>query len=510
MNKSSGRQESLWMATSSVPTVESLGANMSVDTCVVGAGISGLSVAYQLSRMGQTVAVLEDGTIGSGETGRTTAHLSNAIDDRYREIERLHGARGAFLAADSHTRAIDEIERICGDEGIECDFERHDGYLFTPDGTSVDLLREELDAARRAGLADVTMQDRAPIPSFDTGPCLRFPRQGQFHPMKYLLGLARVIQRNGGKIFCDTHVDEISGGREGYLKTRAGHVVIAQSIVVATNTPINDRVAIHTKQAPYRSYVIGAAIPTGAVARGLYWDTLDPYHYVRFESLPGDAEMEMLIVGGEDHKTAQAENPEGRFGALEQWTRARFPEISGIRFRWSGQVMEPVDGIAFIGRNPMDEENVYIATGDSGQGMTHGTIAGILIRDLILGTTNEWSCLYEPSRKSLRSIPTFLRENLNVAAKYADWVTPTEVSSPDEIPRDSGAVLREGLNRVAVYRDNEGNCHRYAAVCPHLACVVGWNPVEKSWDCPCHGSRFDRFGKVLNGPANSDLKRLGP
>jgi nitrite reductase/ring-hydroxylating ferredoxin subunit len=266
-------------------------------------------------------------------------------------------------------------------------------------------------------------------------------------------------------------------------------------------------VAIHTKQAPYRSYVIGARVGRGSVPHVLLWDTPDPYHYVRVQRAQAGARFDYLIVGGEDHKTGQDDQGAAvRFGRLEAWTRRRFPQMAGVEFRWSGQVMEPVDGMAFIGRNPGDRANVLIATGDSGNGMTHGTIAGILLTDLIAGRDNEWATLYDPARLRVGAVGEFAHENLNVAAQYAAHVTGGEVSSVEDIVAGSGAVLRRGVRKVAVYRDDEGTLHERSAVCTHLGCVVRWNDLEKSWDCPCHGSRFDPTdGHVLNGPASSAL-----
>jgi Rieske Fe-S protein len=272
---------------------------------------------------------------------------------------------------------------------------------------------------------------------------------------------------------------------------------------VATNTPVNDLFAIHTKQAAYLTYVMGARVPRGSVTKALYWDTPDPYHYVRIES-SGAEKHDILIVGGEDHKSGQADDAGERFARLESWTRTRFPMIESIEYRWSGEVLEPIDGMAFIGHNPLDKDNVYIATGDSGNGMTHGTIAGILLTELIMGRESEWAPLYDPSRKTLRALPEFAKENINVAEQYADWVRPGEVEDEGEIVPGTGAILRRGLTKVAAYKDNN-KVHERSAVCPHLGCIVDWNSLEKTWDCPCHGSRFDAYGCVINGPANHDL-----
>jgi glycine/D-amino acid oxidase-like deaminating enzyme len=508
MAHESGPSSSIWMATAEVLSRPPLTQDIGAEVCIIGAGIAGMTTAYLLGREGTSVVVLDDGPIAGGMTQRTTAHLANAIDDRFVALERLHGEKGARLAAASHTAAIDRIEAVVADEGIACEFERLDGYLFVPPGQSSDVLHRELEAARRAGLSGVEMVERAPLAHFETGACLRFPRQAQFHPLKYLAGLVHAIKRDGGCLFTQTHASTIVGGTPARVETAGGPVVTCEAIVVATNTPIHDLVTIHTKQAPYTTYVIGARVRRAAVTRALYWDTLDPYHYVRLQrgsSEPG-GDDEVLIVGGEDHKTGQAEDGRERYARLEAWARERFPLLEGVEFRWSGTVMEPVDGLAFIGRNPGDQPNVYIATGDSGMGMTHGTIAGILLTDLILGRECSWVPLYDPSRITLRASAEFARENLNVAAQYvAGYVTGGEVDSPEEIAPGEGAIIRRGLTKIAAYRDPHGRLHERSAVCPHLGCIVAWNRTEHTWDCPCHGSRYDRYGTVINGPANRDL-----
>jgi glycine/D-amino acid oxidase-like deaminating enzyme/nitrite reductase/ring-hydroxylating ferredoxin subunit len=506
MKAQPGENLSVWLATADWVETAPLLEQEDADVCVIGAGIAGISTAYMLALEGRSVVVIDDGLVGSGETHHTTAHLTNALDDRYYELERLHGERGAKLAARSHAAAIDMIEEIVGREGIDCDFERVDGYLVVPPGESTDVLERELEAARRAGV-DVSFADSVPIQYYDFGRALRFARQGQFHALRYVNGVAAAIKRLGGRVYGRTRAKSIHGGDHPKVQTAQGIDITARAIVVATNTPINDRVAMHTKQAPYRTYVIGARIPKGALPHLLLWDTPDPYHYVRLQSAPDSPMHEYLIVGGEDHKTGQAEDFEERFERLEAWTRERFP-IQDVPLRWSGQVMEPIDGMAFIGRNPGDDK-IYIATGDSGNGMTHGTVAGMLLGDLILGRDNPWATLYDPSRKFLRAAAEFARENLNVAVQYADYVTPGDVGSLGEVRAGEGAIVRRGLKQVAAYRDLEGTVHQYSAVCTHLGCIVTWNATENSWDCPCHGSRFHPIdGHVLNGPANSPLASM--
>ena len=311
-----------------VPELPPLTSDIRSTVCVIGAGIAGMTTAYLLARAGRAVVVIDDGPIGGGETGRTTAHLTAALDDRYIEIEKMHGEGGSLIAAESHTAAINRVESIVALEDIDCDFERVDGYLFLGGDDKKDLLEDELRAAQRAGLSDVKLVERAPLDFFDTGSALKFPRQAQFHPLKYLNGLARAIIRDGGQIYCGTHADKIEDGEPAKITTSSGHVILADDIVVATNTPVNDWVIIHTKQAPYRSFVIGARVPKGSIPRGLYWDTPDPYHYIRLQdadsSSGGRTEHEILIIGGEDHKTGQANDAAERFRCLEEWARARF------------------------------------------------------------------------------------------------------------------------------------------------------------------------------------------
>ena len=506
-----GSTTSLWMSTATLPSYPALTADLQADVCIVGAGIAGISVAYHLTKAGKRVVVLDDGPVAGGETSRTTAHLSNAFDDRYHAEERLHGERGSRLVADSHTVAINTIEHNVKLEGIECGFERLDGYLFSGDETKNrdeqrQALAEELAAVHRAGIADAKLIDRAPA-SFDTGPCILFPQQAQFHPLRYIAGLLRAIEAGGGIVHCSSHVEEIKDGVPCTVKTKAGHTVTCRAIVVATNTPVNDWVKMHTKQSAYRTYVIAARVPRDSIPRMLLWDTLDPYHYVRLAGASlDDPASDVLIVGGEDQKTGQYDdaNQHACFEALEKWARERFPDVKDIAYRWSGQVMEPVDDLAFIGRNPGDE-HIYIVTGDSGNGMTHGAIAGVLLSDLITGKENPWSAVYDPARITLGAASEFFKENLNVAAQYADWVRPGEVESAEQIARGTGAVLRRGRTLIAAFRANDGTVVERSAVCTHLGCIVRWNDTEKSWDCPCHGSRFTPSGDVLNGPAIAPL-----
>ncbi len=506
MRRSDDESLSVWHeAALPRPILPPLHENVVADVCVIGAGIAGLTTAYLLQKTGLSVVVLEAWDLAAGETGRTTAHLTGVLDDRFYYLESLFGEEGARLAAESHLAAVNRIEALVAEEQIRCDFERVDGYLVGL-GRDRNSFEKEAEAAHRAGFADRQILERIPVSGITIGRTIRFPRQATFHIGKYMQGLAEAFLRQGGRLYTRAHVNEVQGGARAYVKTDEGFKIVADHIVVATNTPINDWVKMHTKQAAYRTYVIGYEIPIASYPGFLLWDMDDPYHYVR---IVRGTYHDMLIVGGEDHKTGQAHDMEARYRRLAAWTEQHFNTFGGkVRYRWSGQVMEPVDGLGFIGRNPMDNENVYIITGDSGNGMTHGTLGAMLVSDLIQGRDNPWEQLYDPSRKTVKAAPSFVRENTNfVGHMIKDWAGPGEVNDVSALRDGQGAVLRHGLSKVAVYRDEQGTLHECSAVCTHLGCIVQWNPGEKSWDCPCHGSRFDIEGRILNGPAIKPLAK---
>ena len=470
MNVIAERSKSLWLSTAQLENFPPLQGDDEADAVIVGGGM----------------------------TARTTAHLASEFDDFYRELIRTRGLEQAQQAFASHAAAIARIEYIQQEEGIDCDFQRLDGYLFLAPDSDPSELDEEMDAAHQVGLA-ATWVERAPLSGVDTGRSLCFPGQGRLHPLKYLNGLVRCIRARKGRLHGDTCVASIEEKDGGVLiKTESGATIRARAAAVTTNSPINDRLAIHTKQAPYRTYVIAGRIPSGAVTDALYWDTHDPYHYVRLQ--PGDRDGDFLISGGEDHKSGEADDMAERFERLEKWTRRRFPELGALTHGWSGQVMEPVDGAAFIGRNP-GNTNVYVATGDSGQGMTHGVIAGMLLRDLILDRSNPWTELYDPGRAAMSAVGEFIRENISMVQNLPEYLGPGEVESVDELKPGQGALIRSGLKKIAAYRDADGRLHARSAVCTHMGCIVHWNSFEQCWDCPCHGSQFAMDGTAINGPA---------
>jgi len=487
-----------WTTTGRIAFRAPLDADLATEVCVVGAGIAGLTSAYRLATSGRKVVVVEALAIGAGETERTTGHLALALDDGYEALETVHGAEGARLAAQSHAAAIDEIERIVALEGIDCGFERVDGYLFPHSADArADVVRE-LGASRRAGIQGVALLDRTPL--LPDGPALRYPRQGQFHPLRYLAGLADAIERLGGKIFCGTRVAHVTGGEPARVRTEDRHVITAGAVVIATGAPFNERLVIHAKQEAFRTYAVALSAPE-RLASGLYWDTDAPYHYARVLTGPGGRDA--LLVGGEDHKAAlPEEDPERRYARLEAWARARFPSLGPVTHSWSGQVVGTADGLAFIGRNPGDDANVFIVTGDGGHGMTYGTIAGLMLPDLITARSHPWEKLYDPARMRASTLKRWTREELPPAAE--------EAASAEALKPGEGAVVRRGATKIAVYRSLDGALHERSAVCTHLGVTVRWNAKARTWDCPAHGSRFSPEGEVLNGPASAPLSAARP
>jgi len=501
-----GASQSIWMATASVPEFPPIPGDCEADVCVIGGGIAGMTTAYLLAREGRQVLLIDAMGIGAGETGRTTAHFFPP-DEWYADIADAFGDDKAKLVAASYASAIDTVESIIRQEQIDCEFERLDGYLYALPGNAHQDIAREYAAALRAGV-NAEKLARVPGLSFDTGPCIRYRNLAQFHPLKYLAGLARTVIRHGGAIHCRTRAERISKDRSMQVVHTANGNIRARSVVVATNTPFNNRVVMHTKQAGYRTYVIGIRVPRGSVPRILLWDTGDPYYYIRLETPADDSLHDILIVGGADHKVGQDEHPEHRYDEIEQWVRERFPMALEVSYRWSGEVMEPSDGPAYLGRNPMDDKHVYIITGDSGNGMTHCTIGAMIITDLIMGRENRWQAFYDPARKVRHELGDFIHEQANTLSQYKDWATTGEVDSVAEIAAGDGALVRDGQHMLAVHRDEGGGLHVLSAKCTHLGCVVHWNSAERSWDCPCHGSRFATDGQVLHGPAALPLEAV--
>jgi glycine/D-amino acid oxidase-like deaminating enzyme/nitrite reductase/ring-hydroxylating ferredoxin subunit len=490
---------SLWIEDTDLPVFPQLQRDIEADVVVVGAGIAGMTASLLLQRAGKRVVLIEARRVGHGETGHTTAHLTELLDARYHVLESKFGRDRARLAAESSRAAIDRIETFVRELGVDCGFERVPGYFYAEDEKQRSDLEKEFEGLRRVG-ADVAWVDSFPL-SIRVDGALRIERQGQFHPLEYLRELAAQLVTSGGQIFEGTAMLDLDEGKPCRVSTTGG-VVTAQEVLVLTNVPVSNRFALHTKVAAYRTYALAARLEN-AFPAGLFWDMQDPYHYTRTQKTRSGS---FLIVGGEDHKTGQKKDTGQCFDRLGEYAATQFG-IADISHRWSGQVIEPVDGLPFIGRNP-GARHVHVATGFSGTGMTFGTLAGMILSDGVLGIVNPWAELYEASRlKPLAQAREFITENVDFPAHLArDRLAKGDAESVDQVAPGEGRLIRSQGKMLAVYRDPAGTVHARSAVCTHLGCHVQWNREERSWDCPCHGSRFDVDGAVLNGPATKGLE----
>lgn len=502
MNAKRERSRSVWMHVEVAPEAAPLEEDHSTDVAVVGAGIAGLSIAYELVLRGLSVVVLDRGEIAGGMTARTTAHLAPICDDSLSELLSMRGQDLAKAFQTSQSAAVDRIEAIQAELEIDCEFRRLDGILFLDPESEESVLDDEVSAAKDIGVT-LKRGKGLPLRTLEDRSYLRYPAQATFHPLKYLRGVASALTDKGARLHPYTAVVEVKEENDRVeLKLLSGHTVTARHAVIATNSPIHDLVALHTKQAPYRTYAMGFEIETGTLDDALYWDTEEPYHYFRLTS--GDDGKDILIVGGEDHKTGEADDAHARFAALTSWIKTLVPELGPERYRWSGQVMDTLDYCGFIGREA-GSERILVSTGDSGQGITHGIVASLLIPDLILGQENEYVAVYDPDRKPLKAATTYVSENITAVKNFAEYLAPGELASIDELEAGQGAIIRRGLSKVAAFRTEDGDVIEKSAACTHLGCHLHWNSFEMCWDCPCHGSHFAPDGTVLNAPAIGPL-----
>ena len=491
---------SVWSETEPAPRHPPLSGDTTADVAIIGGGLTGVTAALLLQRAGQRVALIESRRIGKGETGKTTAHLSLVLDTRYRTLISRFGADGARLAAEGHRAAIERIARFSEEEAIRCDFRRVPGFLYAERPEEKEELVHEAEAVRRLGIA-ATLTEDVPLP-FKTALGLKFEDQAAFHPRAYLQALADAFVAAGGAIYEETHATDIEEGEPCRVVTERG-VLSASRVIVAAHVPVSNRVMLHTKLAAYRSYAVGIEMPFSTDA--LFWDLADPYHYTRLQRIDGRT---YVIVGGEDHKVGDTDDTATPFERLEDYVLSHFDrEVAPTDYRWSGQIVESVDGLAYVGRNALSSR-IFVATGYSGNGMTWATLAAMVLADQVREKKNPWSDLLDATRiKPLASAKAFVAENVDFPKTLVkDRVPLPGLEALGEIPAGEGHVLSVRGNRLAVYRNGNGELSAVSAVCTHLGCLVRWNTTEKSWDCPCHGSRFDPHGRILNGPAITGLE----
>jgi glycine/D-amino acid oxidase-like deaminating enzyme/nitrite reductase/ring-hydroxylating ferredoxin subunit len=489
---------SIWMETTAGPAYPVLAHDIHVDVAIVGAGITGTTCALQLKEAGKRVALIDARRVASGVTGATTGHLSQALDARYHRLEAKFGRDATRLVARSTRAAIEQIAGNAVGRNINCAFEYLPGYLFAEHAEQEGELEKEFVACERAGLR--VSRGSAPLP-FPTRGALIYAEQAAFHPRAYLLPLIERIRGAGSHVLEGTRVIAVDDGEPCSLHTAQGPVITAEQVVLATHAPI-ESVLVENQVSHYRSYA--AAFAAKKVPYGLFWDLADPYHYVRSHRFGEDF---VLIVGGEDHKIGKDPDTRGAFERLAGYASRFSTDAMGAR--WSADVIEPSDGLPLIGHNPPESEHVFVASGFSGDGLVLGTLAGMILGDLCLKRPNPYAELYSPSRlKPLRRLGSFLAEHVEFPLHLvSDRLRPTESQDLRSLQPGEGRVVRHDGQRIAVARDARGKLHAVSAVCTHLGCQVAFNTAEQSWDCPCHGSRFDVDGAVLNGPATRPLTR---
>jgi glycine/D-amino acid oxidase-like deaminating enzyme/nitrite reductase/ring-hydroxylating ferredoxin subunit len=501
--------QSLWLSDDQPEPFPQLDRNLSVDVAVVGGGITGATAAYLLKEAGLKVALLDKGQAGGAETGHTTAHLTQVTDQRLYKLVDRFGTDVARLAWDAGEDAIFQIEEIVEAEKIDCGFLRVPGYLHAPwggkpDDREVESLRRDAELASQMGFLARWLEN---VPLADQ-PGIRFTNQALFHPVKYVRGLVDRVHGDGSFVFESSCVDEISEPQTLHV---GGHVVHCEHIVIATHVPLQGKTGtaaaalLQSRMAAYNTYAVSARVPGDVATPASFWDTSDPYYYLRLHE---EGDELVAVFGGEDHKTGQVSDTAERFARLDQ----KLAEILPMRRaaeHWSGQVIETSDGLPFIGETAPRQ---YVATGFAGNGMTWGTYSAMLIRDAVVGRMNPAMEVFKPSRgPTLGAVGTYLRQNVDYPRYFVqDRLRPGEAASLDEVPAGSGCIVRVEGRRVAAFRSSEGELKCCSAVCPHMGCIVHWNDAERTWDCPCHGSRFSSEGKLMAGPAESPLAEVEP
>ncbi len=491
--------ESFWLGTTPETSYPQLAGEVSVDVAVVGGGIMGITAATLLKRAGKTVALLESKRIVHGATGYTTAKVTAGHGVIYSDLTEKFGETGARAYAEAQQAAIEQIATLAAEDAH---FERRANFVFADTAEDADQLRQEADAEQRLGLP-ASFTRETPLP-FEVAGALRLENQAQFHPRKYLLPLAASLPGDGSYVFEQTRVQDARDGEPCTITAETG-TVRARDVVIATHLPILDRGLFFAKAHPHRSYAIAARIDAADAPQGMFINAGQPTRSIRTMR---DGDSVYLNVGGEGHKPGRVDDEPRRYDALEEYLRRHWPGAGEVEYRWSTMDYLPLDRMPYIGRLRRRSQHVFTGTGFQKWGMTNGTVAAMIVADRILGRENAWASVFESKRWHTRaSTPKFVKENASVGARYvADWLRLARGPSADELPPGEGALVRVRGRKTAVYRDESGELHASSPVCRHLYCIVDWNAAERSWDCPCHGSRYSGDGKVIQGPTTRDLK----
>lgn len=492
--------KSIWNSTAPKTNFPTLNESLVVDVAIVGGGITGITSACLLAKSGKKVAVLEAGEISGGTSGYSTGNLYSLVDKRLHHIQSKWDKETAAGVAESRTAAVNLVESLIKEHNIECSFKRVPWYLFSETNQKDETIEKEIAAASKYNL-EVEEVHELPLP-VKVSKAIKVENQAQFNPTAFVRGLAQKINSENCKIFEHSPVYHIEKEEELILSTSSG-TVTAQKVILATHSP-KGIYAVQTALYPYREYAMAAKLNSGDFPDGIYWDTEADFHTsMRTYKVNGDPYV--LMLGGH-HKVGQEDNYTRFYDKLEKNIRKYF-DVSSIDYRWSAQHYKPADGLPYIGESA--DDNIYFATGFSTDGLTYGVLSAMIFGDLLNNRENKWAELYKAKRFTpVKSAKNYIKENLNVAKQYLkDLPGKAEADSFDEIGPGQGKVMEIEREKWAVYRDDKGELHCRSAVCTHMDCIVDWNDAERSWDCPCHGSRFEATGEVIEGPAFSPLDK---
>jgi glycine/D-amino acid oxidase-like deaminating enzyme/nitrite reductase/ring-hydroxylating ferredoxin subunit len=499
-------EKTYWQRGVRLPRFASISKNIEVDVAIIGAGLTGITAAYLLKQSGAKVALIDRERCAGADTAHTTAHLTYVTDTRLSALVKTFGRDGAKAFWEGGMAAIDDIYQITRKESLDCDFKWVPGYLHAPlggsDNQSRKSLERDFELANEFGFNAAFIEN---VPYVNV--CgIRFENQAKFQPLKYLAPLLAKISGKGSYVFENTEAHDIE---DNPLTVKAGKFKIrCQYLVIATHTPLLGKTGLlkgtlfQSKLALYTSYVLGAKVPHGRVPEALFWDTSDPYYFIRLDA---GRNFDYVIFGGEDAKTGQEKNAKFHFTRLASKLKKILPEAK-IHNRWLGQVIETNDGLPFIGESAGKQ---FIATGFCGNGFTLGTLAAFIARDRYLNRKNPWFELFAVNRKKFHGGTwRYLKENMDFPYyMLRDRLAKAEGTSLEDLKQGEGKILKLNGKKVAAYRDEEGHVVLCSPVCTHLGCIVHWNNADKKWDCPCHGSRFHPDGKVYAGPAESPLPK---
>lgn len=497
-----GANLSIWQVVGEISNTDTLSSEKVFDVVVIGAGITGLSTAIKLQEMGKDCIVIDAANIAFGTTGGTTAHLNTIFDSPYNQVIDNFGKGNAILLAEGGKEAIASIKNNTTKHTIDCSFEEVTGYIFSVEEGQNKALTDLVESAKEVGLPmDFINDSPFPIAYLKIA---SIENQAQINPTKYVFGLAKAFQEAGGLIVENCRATAIDEAEILTVHTNAGPIM-ARNAVYATHVPPGVNI-LHFRNAPYRSYVLAVTLKNGVYPKALGYDMCEPYHYYRSETMDG---KEYLIAGGEDHKTGHEENTDQCFRKLESYLRKHF-DVDQVAYKWSSQFYESADGLPYIGHLPGNRENIYCATGFNGNGITLGSLSGIVLADLIVHGESKYKDLFRPGRvKPVAGFMNFVKESADVVKHFiGDKLGTEKIKSLAELAPGEAKVVQFEGHTLALYKDENQVLHAVNSACTHIKCTVGWNSTEKTWDCPCHGSRFSYDGQLLNAPARADLEKL--